>query len=182
MWTVRSVLKETLRRIKRFLPLLSKEERFSFCPVDPGKLYRSAQPDKKTLSYFIKKYRLRSVIVLTEHYDRQEKELVQSMGLIFTHIPLRTEMPPDDEQANSFLFFLSNSGNLPALVHCIQGRDRTGCLCFLYRVEQMGWSTEMAYHEMRNLGFESLPKHIRTQRYIKGWLEKRYGIKFSLYG
>src|SRR3989338_953430 len=107
MWTVRSVLKETLRRIKRFLPLLSKEERFSFCPVDPGKLYRSAQPDKITLSYFIKKYPLLSVIVLTEQYDRQEKELVQSMGLIFTQIPLKAEVPPDDEQANYLIFFLS---------------------------------------------------------------------------
>lgn len=177
MRIIYSIANEILRRFRKYIPWLSNEKRFSFHPVDPKKLYRSAQPDEQALSSFINKYGLRSIIVLTEHYDRWEKEIVESMGLIFVHIPIKTETPPSDVQVNTFLAFLADSNNLPALVHCIQGRDRTGCLCFLYRVEQMGWDPKTAWDEMRSFGFQSLPKHARTHRAIKEWLERRYGIK-----
>lgn len=170
--------KEVLQRLKRCQPWLSYEKRLRFVEVARNKLFRSAQPSLPALNYFVNRYNLKSLIVLREHVELELMAHAKKLGLTVCHISLKSDRPPDKSEIKKFFEFISDSNNCPSLIHCLQGRDRTGCLCFVYRVEKMEWTADDAWHEMKNLGFLSLPWHHWTQSLIKEWLEQRYDKKF----
>lgn len=171
--------KEVLRHLKICQPWLSYEKQFRFAEVDKYKLFRSAQPSLPALNYFVSHYNLKSLIVLREHEKPELMAHAKKLGLTVCHIPLKSGRPPDKPEIKIFFDFTSDDNNLPSLIHCLQGRDRTGCLCFIYRVEKMEWTADDAWHEMKKLGFLSLPWHRRTQGHIKEWLEQRYDKKLE---
>lgn len=175
MRKLRPALLEALRRVKRYLPWLSYEERFRFYVVRGGKCYRSAQPTVRAWKYFLNSYGFRSVVILLTAPEESELEFAERRLNVF-HIPI-FERPPTDNEVALFLSFVQNPQNQPALIHCAQGRDRTGCFCLLYRVELMGWDIHTAWEEMKSFGHRAFP----WQRlgYFKKWLEHRYGVQLK---
>jgi protein tyrosine/serine phosphatase len=49
---------------------------------------------------------------------------------------------------------MDDPANYPVWVHCTAGRDRTGAMCAVYRMEYDHWSAEQALAEMREYGFD----------------------------
>lgn len=168
------VFRELITRLKYFIPWLPYEERFRFYEIETDILYRSAQPTPEALSYFVKKYGINSLIILLKHAENWEFNWASAHNLVVLQIPISSRAPSDDE-TKMFVKFVSQKFNQPVLVHCAQGRDRTGCFCFLYRVETMGWGVKNAWREMKKLGYCSLPWHKWTMGFIREWLEKKYG-------
>lgn len=171
--------REIFFQLKSRVPWLSYEERFRFFEVAPDKLFRSSQPTTLALDYFTAHYHIRTLIILREKGDEKEIAYAKSYGLNICHISIKHDAPPKKTDVQNFFDFLSDKNNHPALVHCLQGRDRTGCFCFVYRIEEMEWATDDAWQEMKNFGFLSLPWHNRTQGHIKEWLEQRYKRRFE---
>ena len=176
---IKQSVREVFFQLRLHMPWLSYEERFRFFEVDPGKLFRSSQPTPPALDYFMAHYHIRSLIILREKGDEKEIAHAKSCGLKICHIPIKHHTSPTETDVKKFFDFLSDKINRPALVHCLQGRDRTGYLCFVYRIEEMGWTTNDAWEEMKKFGFFSLPWHNRTQGHIKELIEQQYNRKFE---
>ncbi|HKQ48812.1 MAG TPA: tyrosine-protein phosphatase [Phycisphaerae bacterium] len=125
--------------------------------VDPGVLYRSAQPKIAQIDNTIEEFGVKTLVIVREGESRavpDEKEHAQSQGLRVIHIPVESRKPVPDEHVKRFFEIVDDPANRPVWVHCSAGRHRTGYLCALYRIERMGWSVEEATAEMISFGFD----------------------------
>jgi len=87
-----------------------------------------------------------------------ERRAAESLGLKLVAIPLYARLtcvPPDAKQVCEFLDVVTDPANRPVYVHCELGRDRTGTMCALYRMEVDGWTRARALEEMHAFGFHT---------------------------
>lgn len=123
-----------------------------FAQVEPG-LYRGARPGRDGLRH-LKDGGIRSVVSLL--HDDDERRTAERLGLRYFEIPLHAGIfgssEPTEGEIGRFLSLASDSSNRPLYFHCRHGRDRTGAMAALYRIEVHGWSVEDALEEMRALG------------------------------
>jgi tyrosine-protein phosphatase SIW14 len=122
-----------------------------FLPIDAG-LYRGGQPDDEGF-VFLRDLGIRTIVSFRN--DDSERELVESLGMSFVHIPI-TFRPfsadiPDDAVAR-FFAIVDDPSRGPVFFHCKRGADRTGAFAGLYRIARQGWTLERAYDEARDLG------------------------------
>ncbi len=135
-------------------------------------LYRGAQPDAAGLRT-LKERGFRTVVNLRSwHSERREAE---ALGLRVVEIPMRANLesvPPTDEQVRRFLDVARDPANRPVFFHCAQGKDRTGVMAAVYRMEVDGWTNEEALAEMRRFGFHE------TYRDLEAFV-RSYGLSGS---
>jgi protein tyrosine/serine phosphatase len=105
-------------------------------------LYRSGQPVKWDT---IKKMGIKRVINLRE--ENPEKKILAKLGIVSVHYPFH----PADKIEQSDLVKVAEmmDEEVSTLVHCLHGMDRTGLVCFCYRVLRQNWDYEDALEEMR---------------------------------
>lgn len=140
-----------------------------FQAVEPGVLYRSAQPTELALWWVAHRHGVRTVVSLQLHDFRLyrglfdfgapdgEKESIytQSLGLKHVQWPMGDEQCwpwPDAWELEEFFHLVDDPANRPVLIHCMGGRHRTGTFSALYRMEYDRWTPEKALAEM--YGFE----------------------------
>ena len=112
-------------------------------------LYRSAQPTDEGMKN-LETLGIRTIINLRSfHSDRDE---MKGTDLGYFHMTMKA-WHPEEKEARQFLQIISDPNNLPALVHCQHGADRTGTMCAIYRIAVQGWSREEAIREMTDGGF-----------------------------
>ncbi len=85
---------------------------------------------------------------------KNEQVLAKKNGIKFVHIPLPFAKEPPASMVKKYLAVFADEANLPAIVHCKRGRDRTGTMVSLYRITQNGWTNEKAFKEMESFGFK----------------------------
>jgi len=116
--------------------------------VDSG-LYRSAQPDEIGMIN-LRKMGIRTIVNLRAfHSDSDE---IGDIKLACKNIPVNTWDIKEDD-AVEFLKIVTETENLPVLVHCQHGADRTGAMIAVYRIAVQGWSKREAIQEMTRGGF-----------------------------
>lgn len=119
----------------------------NFGVVEKGILYRSAQPRTVALPW-LRRYGIKSVVNLREERYDDGAWTLSALGFAnYLQIPIDNYAPPTDAQANAFLQFVQDQRNWPVLVHCAEGKGRTGVLVALARYEIDGWSLEQALAE-----------------------------------
>ena len=84
---------------------------------------------------------------------KHEKKVAKDLGIKFVHLPLPWGKQPPRAMITKFLAVFKDPKNLPAIVHCKRGRDRTGAMVGLYRIVENGWTNEKAFKEMESFGF-----------------------------
>ena len=138
-----------------------------FARVDDG-LFRGAQPDAEGFRA-LEALGVRTVVNLRLLHDDDAEDLPD--GLEVVAIPMLAFLdsdPPTDEDVRRFFEVALDPARRPVFVHCAQGKDRTGTMCALYRMEAHGWSNERALDEMRRLGFHEfygdLERFVRDYR------------------
>jgi len=117
-------------------------------------LYRGGQPTDEGLRR-LKELGVKTVVDLREEDPAliaHEQRLVESLGMHWVHLPMRSSLRPSQSQVDTFLKLMNNRYNQPVFIHCREGEDRTGALVALYRVAQQGWVPKAAYSEARSLG------------------------------
>ncbi len=158
-----TTLPESVRISERLLglPGLSNVGR-----VAPG-VIRGAQPSPGGYAT-LKALGIRTVINLRSRHG--EKEPVEAEGLRYLEIPIRISERVDDRAVRRAVAALRDPANLPAFVHCAFGKDRTGIVVAVYRMEAEGWSNETAEAEMRAFGFNDVWRHLLSyvRRYTPG--------------
>jgi protein tyrosine phosphatase (PTP) superfamily phosphohydrolase (DUF442 family) len=122
--------------------------------LDEG-FWRGSAPDAEGMRA-LRARGFRSVIDLRA--GAYERRAAEDAGLRLVAIPLRADLtcdPPDAATVRRFLDAVTDPANRPAYVHCQYGRDRTGTMSALYRMEVSGWTLDQALEEMHAFGFRS---------------------------
>ena len=115
----------------------------NFYKVSDG-IYRSAQPDKKSME-LIDVIGIKTVINLRRYHSDTYEAKNTSLKLE------RVKMNPGkirDEDIIEILTIIKNSDK-PVLIHCWHGSDRTGVVVAMYRIIFEGYTKEEAIKELR---------------------------------
>lgn len=149
----------------------------NFAAVEPGKVYRSAQP-KGDMGWF-GTYRLGSVFNLrggspADRWYAAEVDACRSRDVDFYDLPLMATRRPSRGELLIVLDVLRRC-RYPLLIHCKSGSDRTGLVSALYRLSILGEPPERAQEAFSVWrghvpigGPESLQEPIRE---YAAWLE-----------
>jgi len=117
--------------------------------VAPG-IFRGAQPKPEGYAT-LKAMGVRTVINLrTRHGAR---EAVEAAGMRYVEIPMSVWKNVDPAAVRKALSVMTDPANQPVFVHCFRGKDRTGLVMAVFRMEVEGWSEAEAEAEMEAFGF-----------------------------
>ena len=144
----------------------------NFGTVVPGKMYRSGQPSEAQLDKWIQEYGFKSILVMRFGVPPYEEELAERNGIKIYHVPFSAAKGLGEGQWEAIRPILTDESNLPILVHCHGGGDRSGIITVLYRVEVQGWTLEKALREMNryyhvSIRYPALQKQLR-ERFREG--------------
>jgi hypothetical protein len=156
----------------------------NFGEVVPGKVFRGAQPTAEGYAS-LKKMGVKTVVSLRELHS--EKDAVLAAGLEPISIPLQADVrgsvPPKPEEVVRFLGIVLDPAKQPVYFHCAHGKDRTGTMCAVYRMEVEGWSPDEAFGEMEAFGFNkiwaSLEAFVKSYKAVGTWRAPVAGIASS---
>jgi protein tyrosine/serine phosphatase len=141
-----------------------------FHTVREGVLYRSGQPRGPGLE-FVRLHGIRTLInVRRPDSDgtAEEKAFAAEKGLNFYNFSIGSNHREIDEAVKRFLAIVADKSNWPILVHCSQGKERSGVLSAIYRIEHDRWSNEQALEETYRLGLKKGHMPI-PENYIKSY-------------
>jgi protein tyrosine/serine phosphatase len=78
----------------------------------------------------------------------------------FVAIPLHADVfgstAPTEEEVALFLKTVRDPSAQPVYFHCAHGKDRTGTMAAVYRMEVDGWSADEAIAEMQSFGYHDI--------------------------
>ncbi len=147
----------------------------NFRVVRTGKLYRCKQLTPKLFCKYAKEHEITTVLNLRTDSVKKpswqnQKRLIEQQGFKVVSLPMRGFIYPTPEQVSALLaFFKNNKG--PVLIHCRRGRDRTGTVAALWRIEYEGANYRVAQRELTfwKHGHIGLP----MKRFLKLWVTLR---------
>ena len=140
------------------------EAGYNFAAVTPGKLYRSGAPDADFLAYVQHRYNIKYVVSLFGPLEVHRT--ARNLGMEVIVFDWRYRLPTSQE-LRVLLDFLNEKNGV--LVHCKAGRDRTGYVVALQRMEQQHWSLERALQDMEAHG-HSRSRRPETDRLLRQWI------------
>ena len=119
--------------------------------VEEGVLYRSGQPDIEALATIVDTYHIRTVFNLrgatsTEPWWHAEEDFCRRNGILHVNIAV-TQETMDDAAVEELIRAAADPQRRPILIHCREGRTRTGVMVAAYRIAAQGWSYEAALAE-----------------------------------
>ncbi|MDH4274276.1 MAG: tyrosine-protein phosphatase [Gammaproteobacteria bacterium] len=132
-------------------------------------VYRSGQPKGDADWAYLQKIGVKTVVKLNEYASEVDasEELRAAKLHNINVIPIY--MPPEDFPKNLNLWAhpeekaimkaveaLENNENLPVLVHCSHGKDRTGLVVAVYSVRNKNYCKDAAINEMKYYGTNNL--------------------------
>ncbi len=121
-------------------------------------VYRGAQPDGVSGYRALAEAGIRTVVSLRQYHDRRED--AEAAGLEYVALPVQAGVlgsePPSDEQIEAFFGLVLDPARHPLYFHCMTGKDRTGTMCALYRIEVDGWSNDEAERELLAFGYHEV--------------------------
>lgn len=128
-------------------------------------VYRSGQPQGDAQWSYLKNLGIKTVVKLNEFSSDVNASEEQSLAEKHNINLIRIYMPPEDFPHNwnpwahpdektlmQAVAVLENKNNLPALVHCSHGKDRTGLVVAVYSVRNKKYCKDAAIHEMEHYG------------------------------
>lgn len=139
--------------------------------IEPG-IYRGGRPGREGVEY-LKSIGVRTIINL-DHEEAEniaEREHALSLGIATVSAAINNRQNIVPEPVDLALRALADPALRPVFIHCEHGKNRTGMVYGLYRVENQGWEPRAAYEEMRKYGFASY------QIFLKSFFSKRTGWK-----
>lgn len=145
---------------------LAKIDRF--IKVDDG-FYRGGQPATHADYVRLQKLGVKTILNLRENPELSaaEKRTVESLGMNYINIPFSTFDYPTPEKMKMVMDLVKNENVRPIFVHCRHGKDRTGIVGVLYRVQVQKWPVQKAYDEALALNIRwylpSIPMLIKRE-------------------
>lgn len=124
-----------------------------------GKLYRGSRP--KSFADLVDLgvtdvINLQSGVHELLNEDGYEHEEASAFGMVEHDLNCSDVLPPRMWQVWKFLDILKNAKGY-VYVHCLHGKDRTGFMCAVWRMQQDDWNFIEAKEEMFSMGFHKFP-------------------------
>jgi hypothetical protein len=163
----------TLTQPSAIVPRVSPDPApvFNFHIIMPGEadgsaaVYRSGQPQGDAQWSYLNKLGIKTVVKLNEFNDKVDEAEELRLAKKYNINVKRIYMQPEDFPHNWNLWahpkhevlmqavkVLENRDNLPALVHCSHGKDRTGLVAAVYSVRNKKLCKDAALNEMEYYG------------------------------
>jgi protein tyrosine/serine phosphatase len=142
----------------------------NFAEVAPG-IYRGAQPDEAGFQA-LKALGVKTIVTMREKHD--DRAHAGPLGIEVVHIPMHATLsitPPTDDEIRTFLAAVVDPAKQPVFFHCAAGKDRTGTMCAMYRMEVQGWTAEKAHEEMVSFGWHD-DVYPELGKFVLGWKPK----------
>lgn len=146
----------------------------NFARVNPN-LYRGAQPTVDGFKH-LKSMGVKTVIGLRSNHST--KKQVEEAGLVSVELPLKADLesvPPTDAEIKKFFDVVLDPARQPVYFHCAFGKDRTGTMAAIYRMEMDGWTPDEALQEMNSFGYHTYYKDFA--QFVRDYKPRGYGKK-----
>ncbi|HSA28154.1 MAG TPA: tyrosine-protein phosphatase [Phycisphaerae bacterium] len=132
---------------------------FNFHNLDPGRAYRSGQPNAIGLTLAILQFNIRTVVNLKgaspgESWYESEKAVCDAMGVVLRNHTMDGGTLPPGETLGAIVETL-RTAQYPILIHCQMGADRTGAISAIYRMAILGHPKTEALAELTPRYFHS---------------------------
>jgi hypothetical protein len=141
--------KQALERPARWAKPVSVDGVPNLFQVTEG-LYRSAQPTAAGFRAMEERLGLTTDVDLRDGHS--DVALLEGTHVRLLSIPMNA-WAAKDEDVIAFLKEATRASNLPLLVHCQRGADRSGVQVAAYRIVVEGWSKDDAITEMVDGGY-----------------------------
>lgn len=125
-----------------------------FRQVEPD-VWRGGLPRKNGLER-LKKMGVRTIVDLMDEDPTKWRQAAEKLDMKYVNIPTRRSRLIPSASIKQFLAIMEDPANRPIYVHCRSGRDRTGAMIAIYRIDNSNWSRERALKEMRSCGFNPM--------------------------
>ena len=132
------------------------------------RFYRGAQPsgnDYKDLAAL----GIQTVINLRDDPQRNERPMVESLGMKYVSIPMAGKKYPTPEVTELFLKTVNDPATGKFFVHCAGGRHRTGAMGAVYRFQFYHWTFDQAYTEMKQYDFYTTWGHQAFKDFVQDY-------------
>ena len=130
-------------------------------------LYRGAQPDSAGLRA-LRERGVKTIVCLRS--AAPERKEAEALGMEVVEIPMEAGLtcpPPTDAQVMRFFEVVLDPAKRPLFFHCAQGRDRTGVMAAIYRIEVDGWTPKRAMAETESFGYHGWYRAL--EEFIEGY-------------
>jgi protein tyrosine phosphatase (PTP) superfamily phosphohydrolase (DUF442 family) len=128
----------------------------NFARVDAN-LYRGAFPSPAGVRY-LQALGVKTVVCFRQRHSCCEE--VEAAGLTYVDLGLQAGIfgsePPTEDQVQRFFSVLLDPARQPVFICCKRGKDRTGTMAALYRLEVDGWTNAEAIQEMQAFGYHDI--------------------------
>jgi tyrosine-protein phosphatase SIW14 len=144
----------------------------NFARVNPN-LYRGGQPTEEGFRQ-LKSMGVKTVIDFRSYHTT--KKQVETAGMTPVEIPLKADLgsvPPTEDELKEFFRVVLDPARQPVYIHCAFGKDRTGTMAAVYRLELDGWTPEEAMQEMDAFGYHNIYRDLVN--FIKTYKPRGYG-------
>jgi protein tyrosine/serine phosphatase len=159
----------TQRAIAQRLPGVAGVE--NFARVNPG-LYRGGQPTEEGFKQ-LKAMGIKTIIDFRSYHST--KKQVEAAGMTPVEIPLKADLgsvPPSDDELREFFSVVLDPAKQPVYIHCAFGKDRTGTMAAVYRLECDGWNADEALQEMEAFGYHNIYRDLIN--FVKSYKPRGY--------
>mmetsp|Transcript_22196 Transcript_22196/g.31071 ORF Transcript_22196/g.31071 Transcript_22196/m.31071 type:complete len:139 (-) Transcript_22196:245-661(-) len=117
-------------------------------------IYRSGFPTKKNFP-FLTTLRLKTIVYMCqEEYPPANLKFIDKYGIKLMHFPATGNKEPfthmSPKVVRAAVTAVMKPENQPALIHCNQGKHRTGCVVGCVR-KRMHWSLASVFSEYRRM-------------------------------
>ena len=124
----------------------------NFHILEKGMVYRSAQLNILNTSYYLKKYKIKTVLnlrgeALTSKWYIDEKKAIEKNGAKLISYDMNSGQYFDFKRTSQIIQILKDAPK-PLLIHCIGGADRTSLVSALYLYGVLNKSKEEAWEQM----------------------------------
>lgn len=137
-----------------------------FGVVEQGRIYRSGQIAAPLIKKILLKNNIRVIVDLTgddlnDTDQRSEKKAAAELGVEIKRYPLRGNGTGDVNNYARAIIAIADAekNNLPVLVHCAAGAQRTGGVIAAYRLLVQKKDPAFAFNEMKRYGWSPKDNH-----------------------
>jgi protein tyrosine/serine phosphatase len=112
--------------------------RGNFYAITADEAYRSAQLNKDQLEYYIKKYKIKSILNLNskrpdKDWYKDEIRFCLDNDVAYYNVGMLPDQPPNKILLEKLMLVLKDAPR-PILIHCRKGSDRTGLVSAIWKM------------------------------------------------
>lgn len=134
----------------------------NFQVISPGVLYTSGQPQGMDYTRLLYKYHIATFVNLRfaeEHRENnwynEEVAWMRSSGVKYIEMPMEKNIAaddiPDTENCKKFLDIMSQSANLPVLLHDSNGKRRVSYLAAVWMLKSGNFNLQQTIEKVRQI-------------------------------